>query len=156
MKIRTSGMLLVVAAMFFSSCHSRILYEKTISVPQEGWNQEKFLAYTIPVEDTVNQYQISLLIRNDARYDYSNLFLFINTTAPGGEGIRDTVEIRMSDEKGNWIGKGIGSKYTLEIPFKTHVQFPQSGSYILEIEQGMRAEYLQHITDVGIRITNLK
>jgi len=156
MKIPTSGILLVVAAMFLSSCHSRILYEKTIAVPKEGWNQEQFLTYTIPVEDTINQYQISLLIRNDARYEYSNLFLFINTTAPGGEGIRDTVEIRMSDERGNWIGKGIGSKHTLQIPFKTHVQFPQSGSYILEIEQGMRAENLEHITDVGIRIKNLK
>jgi len=156
MKIRTAGILLMVVAILLVSCRSRILFEKTSSIPREGWKQDNFLAYTIPVDDTSKQYKISLLIRNEARYKYSNLFLFINTTAPGGAGIRDTIEIRMADERGKWMGKGIGGKYTLEIPFKTQVKFPQTGNYTIEIEQGMRDENLEFITDLGLRIKNLK
>ncbi len=146
----------MAVAFLLSGCHSRILFEKTISLPQDGWNKDHFLAYIIPVEDTIGQYQLSLIIRNDARYEFSNLFLFINTIAPGGQGIRDTVEIRMADERGNWFGKGIGGKYTLQVPFKTQIKFPQKGNYTIEIEQGMRKEELEFITDVGLRIINLK
>ncbi len=156
MKIRTSVILLVIVAMLLTACHPRILFEETISLPLHSWNQDDFLAYTISVEDTVDQYQISLIIRNDGRYEYSNLFLFINTTSPGGEGIRDTVEIRLADEKGNWYGKGIGGKYTLQVPFKKGVRFPQEGNYTIEIEQGMRTVDLEFITDVGLRVTKLK
>ncbi len=156
MKITCTGVLLLGAILFLSSCQSGILFEKTIAIPPEGWSQDDFLVYSIPVDDTLSQYKMSLIIRNEARYEYSNLFLFINITAPGGEGIRDTLEVRMSDERGNWIGSGIGGKHTLQIPFKNQVKFPQMGNYIIEIEQGMREKNLEFITDVGLRIKKLK
>ena len=156
MKTRTAGILLVIIAMLLTACQPRVLFEETISLPRHSWNQNDFLSYTISVEDTVEQYQISLIIRNDGRYEYSNLFLFINTTSPGGEGIRDTVEIRLADERGNWYGKGVGGKYTLQVPFKNGVKFPQKGNYTIEIEQGMRAVDLEFITDLGLRISKLK
>lgn len=147
--------ILVFIIMVFSSCQSGIMFEKTSTLPLEGWNQDNIISYSIPVEDTSGQYEISLLIRNEARYEYSNLFLFINTTAPSGLGIRDTVEIRMADESGKWFGRGIGGKYTLEVPFKSQVGFPQSGTYRIEIEQGMRDPDLEYITDVGIIVTKI-
>jgi gliding motility-associated lipoprotein GldH len=156
MKIRISGIILVVASTFLWGCHSRILFEETISFPQSGWSQEQIVAYSIPVKDTINQYQLSLIIRNDARYEFSNLFLFINTIAPGGQVIRDTVEIRLADTRGTWLGKGIGGKYTIQVPFKTQVRFPIKGNYTIEIEQGMRKEELEFISDVGLRINNLE
>lgn len=156
MKIRFTGVLLMAVLLFLSSCQSGILFEKTIAIPQEGWSQDNFLVYSIPVDDTLSKYNFSLIIRNEARYEYSNLFLFINITAPGGEGIRDTVEVRLSDERGNWLGSGVGGKHTIQVPFKNQVKFPHKGNYIIEIEQGMREKDLNFITDVGLRIKKIK
>ena len=155
MKVGKAGIYILIIAVSISSCQSGVIFEKSSTLPAEGWNQDNIISYLIPVEDTVNQYEISLLIRNEARYEYSNLFLFINTTAPSGLGIRDTVEIRMADESGKWYGTGIGGKYTLKIPFKTRVIFPQKGNYRIEIEQGMRDPELEFISDIGLIVTKL-
>lgn len=152
MKTAISAILVLSAAILFTSCRSGVLFEKTIELPPDGWDQDYFAEFNFPVDDTIGQYQISLIIRNDGRYEFSNLFLFMNTTAPGGQSIRDTVEIRMSDETGRWLGKGIGGRYTRQLPFKTQVRFPQQGGYYIEIEQGMRKKRLEHITDIGLRI----
>ena len=152
MKTMISAMLVLSAAILLTACRSGVLFEKTIELPPDGWDQDNFAEFYFPVEDTTSQYHINLIIRNDGRYEFSNLFLFINTTAPGGESIRDTVEIRMSDETGRWLGKGIGGRYTRQVPFKTQVRFPQIGGYNIEVEQGMRKKKLEHITDVGLRI----
>jgi len=156
MKISISGISLLAVLLFISSCQSGTLYEKTIALPIAGWSQDNLVVFDVSVDDTIKQYEMSLIIRNDARYEYSNLFLFVNITAPGGAGIRDTVEIRMSDERGKWMGRGIGGKYTLKIPYKKQVSFPQKGTYKFEIEQGMREEVLEFITDVGFSINKLK
>ena len=153
---RHKGILLLAMLIALGSCQLKTLFEETAAIPVDGWHQDSYISFSIPVEDTINQFEISLIIRNDARYEYSNLFLFINTTAPSGQGIGDTVEIRMADERGKWLGSGIGGKYTQEIPFKKQVKFPQIGSYTIELVQGMRDEELEFITDVGLRIMQMK
>jgi len=146
----------LLIAILISSCHQGIIFEETAEIPAGVWSQDHFLTFFFPVADTIEPCNISLIIRNDARYEYSNLFLFINTVAPGGQTIRDTIEVRMADVSGKWYGKGIGGKYTLEVPFKTHVVFPQPGNYLIEIEQGMREVKLRHITDLGIKVKKMK
>ncbi len=155
MNFRQKGILLLAMIVVFGSCQLRTLLEETTAVPVTGWHQDSFISFSFPVEDTIGNYEISLIIRNDGRYEYSNLFLFINTTAPGGQGIRDTVEIRMADERGKWLGRGIGGKYTMEVPFKTQVKFPQKGTYSIEVLQGMREEELEFVTDIGLRIIQM-
>ena len=58
----------------------------------------------------------------------------------------------MADEKGKWLGTGVGDLYDNQIPFKRNVRFPLAGIYHFEIEQGMRLETTPLILDVGLRI----
>ncbi len=153
--IRQRVIILLASIVILTACTTDTLFEKTIVIDPSGWKQDHFLSFSFPVEDTIGQYEISLFIRNDARYNYSNLFLFIRTTAPAGQEIKDTIEIRMADERGEWLGKGIGGKYTREIPYKTQVQFPQKGRYTIEIEQGMREADLVFITDLGLSVNKM-
>ncbi len=153
--IRQKVTILFASIVILTACTTDTLFENTIVIEPSGWKQDHFLSFSFPVEDTIGQYDISLLIRNDARYNYSNLFLFIRTTAPAGQEIKDTIEIRMADERGKWLGKGIGGKYTREIPYKTQVQFPQKGNYTIEIEQGMRESDLEFITDLGLSVNKM-
>ena len=58
----------------------------------------------------------------------------------------------LADEKGKWIGSGMGDLYDNQIPFKKNVRFPLAGIYSFEIQQGMRMENVPLIMDVGLRI----
>jgi len=78
--------------------------------------------------------------------------LFIKTVFPNGKFSNDTLECVLADEKGKWLGTGLGDIYDNQIPFKRNVRFPMAGTYRFEIEQGMRTETVPLIMDVGLRI----
>jgi gliding motility-associated lipoprotein GldH len=143
---------LAVSVLMAGSCKNRNLYLHNVPIAREGWPEEKIMRFDVPVTDTTGAYTIFLQVRNDGRYESSNLWLFITTHSPTGAMIRDTVECRLADEQGRWLGKGSGGRYSLEIPFRYRVRFPNAGTYVIEVEHGMRADVLQYITDLGIRI----
>jgi gliding motility-associated lipoprotein GldH len=76
----------------------------------------------------------------------------VKTTFPNGKFSTDTLECILADEKGKWLGKGLGDIYDNQIPFKRNVRFPQAGTYVFEIQQGMRSDNIPLIMDVGLRI----
>ncbi|MCK5820285.1 MAG: gliding motility lipoprotein GldH [Bacteroidales bacterium] len=143
---------LVLISMMTVSCHRGYYFESVVTLPVEGWVSEDFVSFEVMVDDTIGDYYIDIFIRNDGRYAYSNLFLFINTLAPTGAQIQDTIECRLADKSGKWLGRGIGGQYSFVIPYKNRVRFPYKGLYRFEIEQGMREDPLLFITDIGISI----
>jgi gliding motility-associated lipoprotein GldH len=64
----------------------------------------------------------------------------------------DTLDCILADEKGKWLGSGIGDIYDNQIPFKRNVRFPLPGTYSFEIQQGTRKDDIPLIMDVGLRI----
>ena len=64
----------------------------------------------------------------------------------------DTLECILADEKGKWLGNGLGDIYDNQILFKKNVRFPLAGKYTFEIQHGMRADIVPLIMDVGLRI----
>lgn len=144
--------LIVLLAIFTAGCKNDRLFESVVSLPKEGWKAKDFVQFEVTVQDTLSEFQIDLSLRNDGRYAYSNLFLFIHTLAPTGAQIRDTIECTLADRSGKWLGRGIGGQYSYEIPYKTRVRFPYPGVYRFEIQQGMRQDPLPFITDVGLSI----
>jgi len=66
--------------------------------------------------------------------------------------VRDTVDIILADENGNWLGRGAASVFTMKYPYRTFVRFPVRGIYTFDIEQAMRVQDLKYISDIGLRI----
>ena len=93
-----------------------------------------------------------LNIRNAGFYGFSNLFLFVNTIIPGGETLRDTVEITLAAPDGKWLGEGLGDIYDNRYLFRKDFKFPKTGEYRIELIQAMRVNPLPGIMDAGIRI----
>lgn len=147
---RNGSLLLILLAAV--SCADSNLYLRNEPVDRNGWPMEQIRRFEVPVADTTGNYTIYLQVRNDGRYESSNLWLFITTHSPTGAMIRDTIECRLADEQGRWLGRGSGGRYSLEIPYRYRVRFPNPGTYVIEVEHGMRSPVLQHITDFGIRI----
>jgi gliding motility-associated lipoprotein GldH len=62
------------------------------------------------------------------------------------------VELVLADERGQWMGDGMGDIWDNRIVFKKDFVFPQPGKYRFELEQAMRINPLPGIMDVGMRI----
>jgi len=151
----TGYLLSAIFLLIIGSCNQAYIYENSKSVDSEGWIANDIIQFTVPIDQLEEEFDMFLHLRHDGRYAYSNIFLFIDTYAPTGASIRDTLEFRLADKEGKWFGRGIGGQYTHELAFKHKVMFPYTGNYNIEIQHGMRTERLEHIKDVGISIKRI-
>lgn len=141
-----------VLLLFLTSCDSRRIFEKNQEMPVSGWAQTNTVKFDVEIKDPATPANFYINVRNADGYPYANLFLFIKTVFPNGKHATDTLECILADEKGKWLGTGLGDIYDNQIPFKRNVRFPMAGTYRFEIEQGMRLETVPLILDIGLRI----
>jgi gliding motility-associated lipoprotein GldH len=155
-RLTGSAALHIYFLLFFvyiiSACDPARVYEKNIKIPDGVWHRDHIVRFDLLVEDTINSHNLYVNVRNTSLYPMSNLYLFITTIAPSGHSIRDTVEIILADDKGKWMGSGLGDIWDLQQLYKENVRFAQRGKYSFEYEQAMRTDKLPFILDVGLRV----
>ena len=95
-------------------------------------------------------------VRHASHYQYANLFVFITINFPNEKIAKDTLECKLADESGQWKGEGMGDIWDNQILWKSNVKFPITGKYIFEYEQAMRAEQIQFVMDMGLRIEKVE
>ena len=143
---------LAFLCLFLKSCDKNRVFDQNIKIPGSIWNKENIIQFKVNISDTVISHNIYINLRNGSKYPYSNIFLFISTHAPNGISVRDTFEIKLADNRGAWLGKGIGNAFSNQILYLKNIRFPYRGIYVFDIEQAMWNSKLAHILDVGLRI----
>ena len=138
------------------SCDHDKIYESNVAIPTEGWRRHDIVRFEVEITDTINPNNIYINVRNNNKYRYMDLWLFVNVHSPFGTFERDTAFIRLADHRGKWLGHGLGSKFDSRVFLRRNVRFPIPGTYIFEYEQGMRDEPLIGIEDVGLRIERIE
>jgi gliding motility-associated lipoprotein GldH len=96
------------------------------------------------------------MIRHSEAYAYNNIFLFVTTKYPDGKVLTDTMEVILANQKGEWLGSGMGDIYDFKVPIKKNIRFPLGGKYQFVFEQGMREDPLPMIMDLGFEIEKSK
>ena len=143
---------LAVIALSTQSCDSNRVYEEYKEIPGYTWNMNNTLRFEIDVTDTISVHNLYINVRNTGGYAYSNLWLFVKRTSPGGNVLEDKFECNLATEKGKWFGTGFGDIFDLQIPFKQNMVFQKPGIYVFEIVQGMRDEELKEVVNIGLRL----
>jgi gliding motility-associated lipoprotein GldH len=143
---------MVFLVFLMASCDSKRFFEENKTIETGVWLNTKAPSFTVNITDTLARYDLYLNVRNDGVYPYSNLYLFIHTTLPGGKTATDTVECQLADPDGKWRGSGLGNLKFNRFLFQRAMVFPHKGIYRFELEQAMRVKELKGIRDVGIRI----
>ncbi|HRH64905.1 MAG TPA: gliding motility lipoprotein GldH [Bacteroidia bacterium] len=143
---------LVFLVAMLSSCDSKVVFEKNVSLPENRWEESNIVHLETTIEDTAAAHNLYINVRNAGGYQFRNLFVFFTTTTPKGEMERDTVELILADERGKWLGDGLGDIWDNRILFKRNFRFPQAGIYKFDLQQAMRVPILPQIMDAGIRI----
>lgn len=140
---------------FLSSCDPSGIYDRNIQVDPEGWAVADKKPFEVEATDTLALLNFYINLRHTTDYKYRNIFLFVDTFFPDNTQSKDTIEIILADQKGEWFGKGIGDIRSNQVLLKRGFSFPMKGKYKFRIEQGMREPELKEITDVGIRIERM-
>lgn len=144
--------LIVLFVPALLACKNNLVFEQYQSIPEKSWHKDSVLVFNLPVEDTTQNNNFIINVRNDVTYSYSNLWLFIEIEQPDGKIMEDKFEIALADPSGKWLGSGFGGLKTREAMYRRNIFFPVSGEYKVRIKQGMREDYLKGISDLGIRI----
>jgi gliding motility-associated lipoprotein GldH len=148
-----NSILLFLSIFFlFNSCDKGKVYEDIVSIPHEGWVVGGSVKFDVPVNDIAKAYDIFLHFRNSRSYEYSNVWFFIETKSPKGNYLKDTFEIKLADDAGKWLGKGIGDMNNMFVPYKQNILFPVRGIYQVTVKQAMRDTTLKHVLDFGLRL----
>jgi gliding motility-associated lipoprotein GldH len=137
--------------LLLASCDSKRFYEKNLPIKNEVWNVNDKPYFEVEVNDTISPFNFYINLRNNSSYEYSNIYLLLNTYYPNGQQSRDTIECILADPRGYWLGKGT-EIIEHQILFKRGVRFPMIGVYRFEFEQIMRKDNLEDILDIGLRI----
>lgn len=151
---RISLKLLVAVCILalLASCSEKAVYDQVRSFESNEWGADHPLEFKVAINDTSRSYDLLLHVRTTKTYAYSNIWLFLETTAPSGQTLTDTLEVMLADENGKWLGKGFGNVNSMLVPYLTSVKFINRGVYSISIAQGMREEILTDVLDIGLVI----
>ena len=156
--MRNSALLAIVIATLLGSCGSDIVVGDNQSMGGT-WDQGQVVQFQLPELDSLKTYNVFFHIRNTNDYPYNNLYLIASMEFPHGKTIKDTLEYRMANPDGTWLGTGIGSVKESKLWYKEGVRFFEPGSYSLRVEHAMRnngevqgVSTLPGITEVGYSI----
>lgn len=146
------SLFLLIIPILFVSCDKNAVSDQSVFIHNEIWNADSLATFSIPISDTLSQYNLYVDLRNSNDYPFQNLFLFVNIYAPNGAFLRDTFECFLANEHGDWLGKGRGRIRDNRFLYRKDVKFSSSGSYRFEIQQAMRVQELKGLVNVGIRV----
>jgi gliding motility-associated lipoprotein GldH len=147
-----SFVIILIFLFLLPSCDSKVVYTESRPIPEQTWKLADIPLFKIPVNDTINSNNIFFIIRTGLSYPFRNIYLFVTAMSPGGKTITDTLQYQLTDEKGNWSGKGFGGIHELKLLYRSNVYFPVKGIYQFKIQHGMRVEDLKGVYDFGLRI----
>jgi len=134
------------------SCSHKEVFFEYHSFTNAEWNRDDKAVFNVKIEEKAQPYDVSIELRNNDDYPFSNLWLFVDFKMPNGKSRTDTIGTDLADIYGKWYGKGL-SLYNLSIPYETSILFPDTGTYVYSVRQGMRIDPLKGITDIGLKVS---
>ncbi|MFV0539766.1 MAG: gliding motility lipoprotein GldH [Aestuariibaculum sp.] len=145
-------------ALICMACDSKSVFDQYKTLPNQ-WHKDTVVSFNITPPDSTQTYNLFVNLRNTNAYKYSNLFLIVEMVFPHGKTITDTLEYKMADATGKFLGTGFNDVKENKLWYKEHVVFNETGKYQVNIQQAMRENgkengvlELDGITDVGFRI----
>jgi len=150
---------ILLLSLVLSSCDSNTIWSESKSLPDGFWRKDVILNFNLPQVDSTALYNVFLTVRNTNDYKYNNLYVIVAMEYPFGKKVTDTIEYKMANPDGTWLGSGIGSVKENKLWLKEGFQFKEAGNYNISITHAMRnngeadgVSNLEGITDIGFSI----
>ena len=145
-------------SLLLFACDSSQVYDEYQSL-SGFWNKSDVVSFRISPPDSIKPYNLFLNLRNSSDYKFNNLHLIVELNYPNGKVLKDTLEFRMTETDGTFLGSGFTDIKENKLWYKELLVFEESGEYEVNIQHAMRVngevngiETLEGITDIGFRI----
>lgn len=151
-KIITTSIIAIIFIIIATSCSKKTTYEKYVDFEDGIWASEQVADFEFSVEDTTSLNNVYINLRHSDKFKYCNLWIFVRSWAPNGSNEIDTLEYILADDRGLWLGNGVGDVKDVKLAWKKNVRFAIPGKYHVELTQGMRSDSLSGISNIGLSI----
>jgi gliding motility-associated lipoprotein GldH len=153
MKQKATLLLLsAVTLLSITSCDPKRLYETNTPIADQKWSYNDVKTYTVDVTDTTTRYNIYINIRHSFQFDWRNLYVQVGTQLPDGKKLEKRVNLPLCEPDGKWYGSCMGDNCDIPVMIQHDAIFPMVGRYTFTIRQDMRANPLDKIKSVGLRV----
>lgn len=144
----------LAALLAIASCSSRRDYSAWADIPTEGWAYGDTLRLTpadtsLVGNDSLVNRPLRLGISHTNGYPYANLWLELTYTGARAT-YRDTINLRMADIYGRWLGHGIGTNYQQE--FTVNPSADIDLRLPVAVRHIMRTDTLRGIEAIGLLV----
>lgn len=143
------------------SCDKNRVFDEYKSVGN-SWHKDSIVNFKLPKLKAEKQYNLFVNIRDNADYQYDNIFLIVSLEQPNKQIKVDTLEYKMANPDGTLLGEGFSDIKESKLVYKTNESFKLKGNYKINIQQAVREsgkiegdKKLKGITEVGFRIESL-
>jgi gliding motility-associated lipoprotein GldH len=137
---------------FIIACEDKTLYREIHSLQDNTWDVNNQQIFSFNIENNQIPYDIFIHVSNTTDYPNSNLWLFIQTIAPSGDKLHDTLDYMLADKSGKWYGDCFANVCDNKVLFKKYVRFARTGPYKIKLVHGMRTLKMPHLEEIGISI----
>jgi len=137
-------------------CQPINLYEQNTIYADHQWPSKQENGYQFTIADTTSSYNVYFVIRHHNAYHYKNIWLQVNTKAPGDTLVKQIVNLNLADDLNGWLGAGMDDIYDHRIAINARPLKFKKGTYHISMQHIMREDPLQNILSTGIRVEKAK
>ncbi len=161
--LKNKKVVFLMVCLGMISCSDSIEFSKYKSLPDASWEANKEISFEFEVTDTISPKNLFINIRNNKEYAFSNLYLITELKFPNGNKIIDTLQYKMADKSGRYLGEGFTDIKESKLFYKEKKVFPESGKYAFNIRHAMRKNgdvnpipFLKGLQDIGFSIEKIQ
>ena len=147
------GLIFISTVLTNVSCSHKEIFFEYHSFANDEWKRSDTAVFYVKIEDKSQPYDVSVELRHNDDYPFSNIYMFVDYKTPDGKTFTNLVkDEELADIYGKWNGKGL-SLYNRSIMYQSAILFPDTGTYVYSVRQGMRIDPLKGISDVGLKVS---
>lgn len=128
-----------------------------------GWKNGEVVQFDFKGTEIKKNQNLFLILRHNKNYSFSNIFLITEMKFENDSIKRDTLEYRLSEKNGKWLGKKRLSIVEHTLPFKKNLEILKDSTYSITITNSMRLinqvspiQNLENILDLGLLIESVE
>ncbi len=145
---------ILLAAGLLASCQPDCLYHSFQTFGEEGWNKSDTLVFDLSKE-TIEEgdYDLQVELRNTPELKFKDLWLVVYANnADSLQFESDTLQCRLVNDKGRYVGSGLNRYYQTTHHVKT-LHLSKRHDVRIKLAHYMKKGRLTGIHDAGIRLT---
>ena len=137
--------------LLFISCGEQAHFDSAYSFDKKKWHETDTAIFEVKVDDTIQEFDFILTLRNTTDYEYSNIWVNIATKAPDQTTSVIAQRINLTAPDGSWLGRVSGTIVENRLHYRTN-SFPLKGLYEFKINQAVHQEEIKEVLDISLRI----